>query len=232
MEININIEEIVAEAVREALAPEKLQPIITSNVEKSVKSAIEESFSYRSPFNEYLKQKVAEAMPTDIENMGRFGDLVLKTVTAYVNDSQREFIRQAIEPKLASMLRKLPHKMKLTTLVDMIMEDLKDDHRRQGAERPTILVEQSNGSITGYWQLHIDPRSNVSHYTCRIHAYFDAAGRCFSLRVDGEDMQSKLLIGPTYNTDALFLNLYTNGVLIELDQVDFEDVYYPDAYQD
>ena len=79
MNIDINIEGLVADAVAAALAPEKLQPIIQANVEKAVKSAIDDNFGYRSPFIELCKESMAAVMPTDLGDLGRYGDLVLKT---------------------------------------------------------------------------------------------------------------------------------------------------------
>lgn len=232
MNIDFDIESLVANAVSAALTVEKLQPIITSNVEKAVKSAIDEQFSYRAPFIEHLKSKVAAAMPTDIENMGRFGDLVLKTVSAYMNDQQHQFIKQAIEPKLASMLRTLPPKMKLSELVAMLTEDFNDCYERKESDQPSFIVERSSGITSDYWRLFADPRANVSSYGCRIQASFRGDGQCWELKVNNEDLQKKLIIGPTHNADALMLNLYTGGIVIELDQDDFSDVYYDDGEED
>lgn len=230
MHIDFDIESLVADAVSAALAVEKLQPIITSNVEKAVKSAIDEQFSYRAPFIEHLKKKMAEAMPTDIEDMGRFADLVLKTVSACMNDQQHQFIKQAIEPKLASMLRALPPKMKLSELVEMLTEDFKDCYERKDSSQPTFIVEHSQSStLTDYWVLYADPNSNVSSYGCKIKARFRGEGVCWELMLDDEALQKKLIIGTTYNADALMLNLYTGGIVIELDQEDFSDVYYDDG---
>lgn len=235
MNIDINIEQIVADAVGAALSPEKLQPIITTNVEKAVKSAIDDAFGYRSPFLKLLEGKIAEAMPTDIEDIGRYGDLVLKAVSAFINETQQDYIRNAIQPKLEGMLKKLPSTMKLSELVKLLVEEFSQDHldsERDGSEQPTIIVRRSTGICSGYWHLHIDPKEGKSEYGCRIRADFQDSGKCYSLKIDDEDMGRALLIGPTYNADALMLNIYTGGITIELDETDFSDVYYPGSSYD
>lgn len=86
MQLDINIEGIVAESVAAALSPEKLKPIIQSNVEETVRRAIESQFNYRSKFKDLLEEKMAGVMPTDIQDVGRFGDMVVKTGSGMLGD--------------------------------------------------------------------------------------------------------------------------------------------------
>ncbi len=225
MELNIDIESVVAQAVAAALAPERLQPIITKQVEKAVDSAIEEQFGYRAPFRKLLEEKMAAAMPTDMEDLGRFSDLVLKVISAKLHEAQAEAVAQIIQPKLDAMLKPLPPAMKLSELVEKLLPDLADDYRRDGADQPTIIVERHD-NLYGYWRLYIDSRSNRSQYDSRLKIAFRGDGKAYSLSIDDKKTENALLIGPTYNADALLLQIYTGGITIELDQTDFSDVYY------
>lgn len=232
MELNIDIESVVAQAVAAALHPERLQPIITTQVEKAVDRAIEEQFGYRAPFREMLEAKMAAAMPTDMENLGRFSDLLLKVIKAKLHEAQEEAVAQVIQPKLEAMLKPLPPAMKLSELVEKLLPDLADDYRRDGCSQPTIIVERSDGVVDGYWRLYIDSRSERDKYGCRLQIAFNSEGKAYSLCIGDEKMEKALLIGPTYNADALLLQIYTCGITIELDQTDFSDVYYENEYDD
>lgn len=225
MELNIDIESVVAQAVTDALAPERLQPIITKQVEKAVDNAIEEQFGYRAPFRKLLEEKMAAAMPTHMEDLGRFSDLVLKVISAKLHEAQTEAVAQVIQPKLDAMLKPLPPTMKLSELVEKLLPDLADDHRRDGASQPTIIVEHSE-DVDDYWRLYIDSRSDRDKYGCRLQIAFNSEGKAYSLSIGDKKMEEALLIGPTYNADALLLQIYTCGITIELDQTDFSDVYY------
>lgn len=225
MELNIDIESVVAQAVAAALAPERLQPIITKQVEKAVDSAIEEQFGYRAPFRKLLEEKMAAAMPARMEDLGRFSDLVLKVISARLHEAQAEAVAQAIQPKLDAMLKPLPPTMKLSELVEKLLPDLADDYRRNGDSQPTIIVDR-DGTIEGYWRLYIDSRDNHDKFSCRLQIAFDKEGKAYSLCIGDEKMEKALLIGPTFNADALLLQIYTCGITIELDQHDFSDVYY------
>ncbi|WP_189338898.1 hypothetical protein [Chromobacterium amazonense] len=54
MQLNIDIEKMVADAITTKLAPEVLQPIIEKNVGEAVQQAIEGQFRYNSEFRKGL----------------------------------------------------------------------------------------------------------------------------------------------------------------------------------
>ena len=230
MELNIDIESVVAQAVAAALHPDKLQPIITSNVDKAVKEAIDAQFGYRSDFTKLLTEKVATCMPTDFEDMGRMADLMLKTVQEQLQQVQHDFVKQAVEGRLQQMLKQLPPVMKLSELVRMFTEKFSEDYRRDGGDQPTFIVEHAD-SLDGYWYLYADPSSHKSKYSCRIHLRFKKADDgehyvCWACQINEQDLSKQKYIGPIFNDEALAFNLYTNQVRIVLDQTDFSDVYY------
>lgn len=227
MQIDINIEQIVAESVAAALAPEKIQPIIQKNLDEAVKDAITEQFSWRSPFREMLKEKLAGVMPTDIDDLARYGDLVVKSVKGMLAESQQQAIRQTIEEKLASMLKPLPSSMKLSELIAKLTEHFADSYEREGSLSPTFHAEEPDAT-NGYWDFCADPRSDVSKYGCAIKMRFDKEGTCWSLKMEDRDAKA-LILGPSFAADALVLNLYTGGIKIERDRVDTDEIYYPDA---
>ncbi len=223
MQLDINIEGIVAAAVAAALSPEKLQPIIEKNVESTVKRAIEEQFSYSSPFNKLLEEKLAGVMPTDVQDIGRYGDLVLKTVSGYLQDMQNQAVKQSIEEKLTAMLKPLPARMTLTELVKQITKAFEDRSDIAGEDGPSIIIEKSEGICDGYWQLYADAEQNKDKWSCSVKMMFSSDGECFDLTVNEYDPKKSLYLGATYGIEALLLNIYTGGV-----KIDFEEIYTGD----
>lgn len=223
MQLDINIEGIVAAAVAAALSPEKLQPIIEKNVESTVKRAIEEQFSYSSPFKKLLEEKLAGVMPTDVQDIGRYGDLVLKTVSGYLQDMQNQAVKQSIEEKLTAMLKPLPARMTLTELVKQITKAFEDRSDIAGEDGPSIIIEKSEGICDGYWQLYADAEQNKDKWSCSVKMMFRSDGECFDLTVNEYDPKKSLYLGATYGIEALLLNIYTGGV-----KIDFEEIYTGD----
>ncbi|UTL89542.1 hypothetical protein [Pseudomonas fluorescens] len=223
MQLDINIEGIVAESVAAALSLEKLQPIIEKNVEATVKRAIEEQFSYRSPFEKLLNEKLASVMPTDVQGIGRYGDLVLKTVSSYLENMQNQAVKQTIEEKLTAMLKPLPARMTLTELVKQITKAFEDRSDIAGEDGPSIIIEKSEGICDGYWQLYADAEQNKDKWSCSVKMMFNRDGECFDLIVNEYDPKKSLYLGATYGIEALLLNIYTGGV-----KIDFEEIYTGD----
>ncbi|MCE0965631.1 hypothetical protein [Pseudomonas sp. NMI4491_12] len=223
MQLDINIEGIVAESVAAALSLEKLQPIIEKNVEATVKRAIEEQFSYSSPFEKLLNEKLASVMPTDVQDIGRYGDLVLKTVSSYLENMQNQAVKQTIEEKLTAMLKPLPARMTLTELVKQITRAFEERSDIAGEEGPSIIIEKSEGVCEGYWQLYADAEQNKDKWSCSVKMMFRSDGECFDLTVNEYDPKKSLYLGATYGIEALLLNIYTGGV-----KIDFEEIYTGD----
>lgn len=226
MQLDINIEGIVAASVAAALSPEKLQPIIEKNVESTVKRAIEEQFSYSSPFKKLLEEKLAGVMPTDVQDIGRYGDLVLKTVSSYLENMQNQAVKQTIEEKLTDMLKPLPARMTLTELVKQITKAFEDRSDISGEDGPSIIIEKSEGVCDGYWQLYADAEQNKDKWSCSVKMMFRSDGECFDLTVNEYDPKKSLYLGATYGIEALLLNIYTGGVKIDFEEIDTYDVRY------
>ncbi|WP_430310050.1 hypothetical protein [Pseudomonas sp. PONIH3] len=233
MQLDINIEGIVADSVAAALSPEKLQPIIDKNVESAVTSAIKEQFSYNSPFKKLLEESLAGAMPTKIAGLGRYGDLVLKTVSAMINDYQEQALRQTITEKLTKVLEPLPARIKLSELIDQLTRAFEDSHLRDkhGSEAPTFIIEKGTGysSTSEYWRLYADANEGVDKYSCQVQMAFTGEGECYSLRVGETDMKKSLILGSAYGAEALVLNLYSGGTQVEYEQVYVGDIRYAEA---
>ncbi|MBA6096373.1 hypothetical protein H4C80_04330 [Pseudomonas juntendi] len=230
MLLDINIEGIVAESVAAALSPEKLQPIIDKNIEGAVTSAVKEQFSYNSPFKKLLEDSLAGAMPTSIKGLGRYGDLVLKTVSSMIEDYQEQALRQTITEKLAKVLEPLPARLKLSELVDKLTKAFEDSHLRDkySSESPTFIVEKGTGysSTSEYWTLYADANEGVEKYSCQVQMAFNGDGECYSLRVGETDMKKSLILGTAYGAEALVLNLYTGGTKVEYEQIYTGDIRY------
>ncbi|WP_430444883.1 MAG: hypothetical protein ACQZ2J_27695 [Pseudomonas piscis] len=226
MQLDINIEGIVAESVAAALSPEKLQPIIQSNVEDTVKRAIESQFSYHSTFKKLLEEKLAGVMPTDIKDIGRFGDLVVKTVSGMLGDMQNQAVKQAIQDRLAEIMKPLPQSMTLTELLHTITKGLGETDESRGEDRPTIIIETTEGVCAGYWHLYVDAEERTSKYSCAIQMDFDKEGTCYSLKINDYDPSKTLFLGCKYGLEALLLNLYTGGVKVQYQEVDVYNFCY------
>lgn len=84
--------------------------------------------------------------------------------------------------------------------------------------------------------LYADPKEGAdrySRYSCAIQMQFNREGECYSLKIDEkEDPKNMLFLGSHHGADALALNIYTGGTKIDFEEIDVDEIYYPDTYRD
>lgn len=240
MELKINIEKMVADAITAKLSPEALQPIIDKNVGEAVQSAIEGQFRYSSEFRKGLEQHIAAHMPTTYADMGYFGKFVCEAVTAKLNGMMMEQAASMITPMLEEITRPLPAEMKISELLKMVFDKFNgiyEDHHESNDE-PTIIIRQSypdSNVLGGYMDVCIDPEENQSRGSCKYQLGFDNDGHVTHVRVDDADITKGLIAGRMYGVARILLQLYTQQVKVIFDRTDFDGEFQyrdPDGYDD
>lgn len=227
MKIEIDFEGMLKQAIANALAPEAIQPVIQQKMNEVVASAINEQFRHGAPFKRLVEQSMAEAMPATLDEMGRFGDLVHKMVTEHLCNVQNEFIKQAMEPRLAALFSPVEKQITLGELCERMTRafeaGLLGDIPECGG--PTFIARESSTS-KGFFSLHADNEPNKQRHQCSISMLFDSEGRCYSMCIDGSDIERKKFIGPAYDAEALALAIYTGMTMVEFQEIDPDDYRY------
>ena len=229
MILELNVEQAIASAVEQALDPEKISELVSQYATKALESAIRDQFTYRGATAKLLEQKIAEAMPTDFGDMCRMADVVCKTVEEVVKKNQDDFIQRAVTEHIENLLKPLPPVMKLSEIVQQIVDSFSESDR-EGESQPTVIFERSSSALTSeYCDVYIDPSSDKSRYSCEYHIRIrqnkeSELYECWSL--EGTDVSRRIYTGPVYGAEALLFALNTSRVKIELDKTDFDDLYY------
>lgn len=240
MELNIDIEKMVADAITATLSPEALQPIIQKNVGEAVQCVVQDQFRYSSPFRKALEQHIAAHMPTTYADMGYFGKFVCEAVVAKLNGLMMEQAASMITPMLEEITKPLPAEMKIGELLQMLFDDFNDrteDYCETNSE-PTIIIRRSypdSSALRDYMDVSIDPEENKSRSSCKYKLDFDGDGKVSGVRVDGDDITKGLIAGRMYGITRTLLQLYTQQVKVIFDRTDFDGEFqYRDAdgYED
>lgn len=213
MEININIdlETALQNAITAAVQPDKLQALIQGKVEDAVKNALNEATGYRSPFQKAVTDAITAAMPADIDHLGRLSDAVLKILQAQVEKAQNEFITQAMAEKIAQLIPSARREVKLSDLIREMAEGARTFVR-------DIECKIEDATTDGYWYLEFG----------NSRARFNADGKCYDLSLDGYDCKKTAFIGSAYGEQKVLLGLYTQQttVIRDINQDDVEDLIY------
>jgi hypothetical protein len=232
MKINIelDLDTIFQNVAETVLSEETLKPLITKKLEETLKSAVESAMGYNSTFRKNLEASIASAMPTDLENISRYNDMVYKLLKNEIEAKQGEYIKQGLLDRLSSTLKTMPQELTVTALIEMLMHHLEQHHLKEANDyRPTILVELTgSGPTRGFFNLYIDPKEDVSKYSCLIKLKVSNKGEVYSVVIGDTSLDKALFIGPTYGLERVMLNLYANSTRLILDAEDYDDVCYPE----
>ena len=231
MNIEFDLESILATASIEAFQPERIQALMNEHLTKSVDDAISEAFSYRSPFNTMLKEKISQAMPADLENLGRFGDVVLKQVNSYIQQYMEGQAQQMLQQQMAELLEPFNKEITMSKLAELLRDKFYDGFYGDCDESaPTIIIDRGNED--GWFDLYADAKQYTSKYSCELKARFRKNGVCWSFELKSHPLNNKdKYFSCLFNTDALILNIYTGQTKVILDETDFSDLYY-ENYED
>ena len=225
MKIEFDLESILATAAIEALKPERIQELMNKHLTKSVDDAISEAFSYRSPFNVMLKEKISQAMPADLKDLGRFGDVVLKQVNSYIQQYMEGQAQQITQARMTELLKPFDKEITMSKLAELLRDKFYVGFYGDCDEgAPTIIIQRGNEE--GWFDLYADAKQNTSQYSCELKARFKQ-GICWDFELKRQCIKATdKYFGCLFNADALILNLYTGQTKVILDETDFSDLYY------
>lgn len=230
MQLNIDIEKMVADAITAKLAPEVLQPIIEKNVGEAVQAAIEGQFRYNSDFRKGLEQHITGHMPKTYADMGYFGDFVSKAVVAKLNSVMAEQAANVINPMLEEITKPLPAEMKIGELLKMLFDDFNHTSESYAEKNhsPTFIIKETypNDSVLrGYMSVSIDPEENKSRHSCKYQLSFDGDGHVTTIRIDDVKITEGLIAGRMFGISRMLLQLYSQQVKVVFDRADFDDEF-------
>jgi len=227
MQLDINIEGLVVEAVSAALHPDAIRDVLQNAVKKAVTGAIEEQFRYNSPFKKLLEEQMAGAMPTKIDGIAAYATLVKNVVAETLEAQQNQALEQTVKAQLETILKPLPASMKLGEFMKELFKAYKHDEHDEHGDVSMPEVEIDSHELTvGYWRLYFDKEDSYgSKYSSRVQMDFQPGGKCYSAKIDSREPGHIKRMGVGHAVDALITNIYACAVLIEYEDVDPEDIW-------
>ena len=223
MELKVNID--LEAAVAQALAPEKLQPILDKHIIGAITSAIDDATGYRSTFRTVLKDQLAAAMPHGIEiaDVAKFQHVLNEVLRNAVHGQNATALNTALEKAAASVMPDMPATLKLSQL----MEDARHGLHVEEREAFYALFEQEYG----FSHLYLDRETNkgsrygsgtsgtseTKKYAADYRLDFNEEGRCYSMKLDGKQVTPGSLPNAVGGFEGTLLALYVGRTRLEFD---------------
>jgi len=118
LELDLDIETILAEAVKEAISPERIQNQINTHVNNAVENALDKALNRWSPFSKALEEQVKEAMPIGDYQVPRYHDYIIKAVQESIAESQQEMAQRMVNERIKDLVGgEFPKEMSLSEML-------------------------------------------------------------------------------------------------------------------
>lgn len=219
MELKVTID--LEAALAQALAPEKLQPILDKHIIGAITSAIDDATGYRSTFRTALKEQLAGAMPhgLHVADVAKFQHVLNEALRAAVHGQNAATINAALAEAAASVLPDVPATVKLSDLMKGVREGLHVDGH---AEFFAHLEESSYG----YKHLSLDSQTRksrgygdapIDRFGADYQLAFTSEGECYSLRLNGNQVTPTSLPNAVGGFQATLLAMYVGRTRLEFD---------------
>lgn len=225
MELKVNID--LEAAVAQALAPEKLQPILDKHITEALTSAVRDATGYNSEFRKVLEVQLTEAMPhgLKVSDVAKFQHVLNEALREAVHGQNAATVNAALAEAAASVLPDLPASVKLSQLMESARDGL---HVQGGAEFFAHLEDSSYGHK--HLSLNSETRKSRGYSSERIGRFdadyqlaFTPEGECYSLKLNGKQITPTSLPNAISGFQATLLALYVGRTRIEFD-MDPDDV--------
>lgn len=223
----MDIQKIIEEKLSSAIN-EKLDEIVTKNVEKSVESIISDLFGTWGSATKQVKEILEKGLqisltPAKIESYNvRVTKHIEDAIGKYLDERVKDKIMQGIQES-ASYITK--DNWKMSEIVNEFIESLDDSDYADGYIEPTIIIEQSSwGSI----YIGIDKENGKREHDCEYRLSVNKDGSVYGF--DQRDYANRKMKHESIHGDfdKLIFSLYANKATIEFD--DYETEFYLEGY--
>jgi len=225
MELKVNID--LEAAVAQALAPEKLQPILDKHITEAITSAIKDATGYRSKFREAVEAQLTEAMPhgLKINDVAKFQQVLNTALQSAVHAQNSSAVQAALAEAAKVALPDVPTVVKMSELMTAAREGfLYSDERAAFFAR----FDQSDGG--GGW-LYLDKSEKPGKgygvdggkYSAEYQLAFTRDGSVYALKLRDKQVTPASRPDVISNFDAMLMAMYVGRTRLEVD-MDPDDV--------
>lgn len=202
-----------------------VEGVVRKRLEKTIVDIVDDVFREYSDFGKKLKGHIEENLNINFENLGLEGynGLVLSAVKEELDKAITiqgiEKIKQATE----EMLSDAKGEYTLTEIIEKLKgESSKEEYEFDYDEKVSLIIE--NGG-SGYKRIYLDEEEKDGKYEHDYQIALDGNGKPYSIRLKGDDINPKKIMGGLYGLERLLFKIYASGAKITLDNGDDPEDY-------
>jgi hypothetical protein len=223
MELN----KIVESALMKMQGENKIQEIVSKNLESTIESAVRDIFGQWSDFSKDIKAHLQKELKVELGSITipEHSQFILGQVKSLIEQHIHEDSVNQIKDEIDKFFKPLEKdEWKVSEIIEKFKEDVYDPEDEDTYEKDISFHANSEEmSITGsvYQDIYFDERPDTQKYLCKYQIRFNP--EVWHMDIDGVDVDKFSSI-PRYGFDNFMYKLFTSKAKIILDE-EYVDTY-------
>lgn len=224
----IDLQAMVNTALTNMHQDGSLEKMITAQLEKTVKSVLDDAIGSYSGFGKELKEAVKSTLGINIDRMElpTYNVLVTNIIKDRLDQIVHEEGVEKMKQRLDEMFTPVKPEVHLSELIEEWKKALNEDGDRNG-ESITVLWEDSTYGGGGW--LYVDADEDRDKYRCDLQVGVNKEDKVFALKWEGKDLTKAKTDWGINEIAEQFFRIYAAGSKLI---VDMDEVYTNFGYDD
>jgi len=226
----IDLNKIVNDTLVEMEKENYVEKVVKSTLEKTIASLINDVFRSYGDFGKNLEKHIEENLNIDFRNLGieGYNGLVLAAVQEQLDKAITIQGIDKIKESMNDMLKDTKDEYTLTEIIEKLKgESYKEEYEFGYDEKVELIIEDSD---YGYKYIYMDEEEKGRKYECDYRIALDKEGKPYSIKLKGDEINTKKIMGGLYGLDKLLFKIYSSGAKIVLDQGECSEDYGYELY--
>ncbi|MER2169896.1 MAG: hypothetical protein ABS938_04585 [Psychrobacillus psychrodurans] len=218
MDLNLIVNNTLSDLKEEGY----IEKIVKSQLEKTLKEIVEDSFRSYGDFGKTLKEEIKKQMDINLGKLDipSYNQVIINTIKAELERSVHEEGAKKIQEQMQELLGTSQKEYKLSELIQKIVEqdcELNeldyDDYKEI-----TVIVEDKYNSK----YIYIDPEEDISWYQCKYKLTLDDDMTVTRAEIGDKSFDNKVIMGGLYGADSIIFKMWTRGAKLIIDNYETE----------
>lgn len=226
----IDLNKIVNDTLVQMEEEKYVEKVVKSTLEKTIASLVEDVFRSYSDFGKNLEKHIEENLNINFGNLGieGYNGLVLAAVQEQLDKAITIQGIDKIKESMNEMLKDTKDEYTLTEIIKALKgESYKEEYEFDYDEKIELIIEDGG---CGYRHIYMDEEEKDRKYECDYQINLDKEGKPYSIKLKGDEINTKKIMGGLYGLDKLLFKIYSSGAKIVLDQGECDEDYEYETY--
>jgi hypothetical protein len=194
-----------------------VEGVVRKRLEKTITEIVDDVFRGYGDFGKKLKEYIEENLNINFEKLGLEGynGLVLAAVKEQLDKTITVQGIEKIKETMDKILKEVKQEYTLSEIIEKLKsESLKEEYEFDYDEKIELKIEDGG---SGYKRIYLDEEEKDYKHDFDYQIAIDNEGKPYSIKLKGNEINTKKIMGGLYGLEALLFKIYASGSKIVLD---------------